>query len=274
MNKSYRRRQGKQATYGYFKRGLQSELKYFDYDAGLSANLGTLTGYTTGAEFNGLPMVLTNFPTALDVTTAGMVNANRGIMLINKITQGTDIFARIGREVIMKSLYLRVELASLVNAWFTADPGVVNDSFGTGVRIMVIYDTQTNNVPESSITLEQILKISTSSGGGGAGPIASGYMTAFTNLDYRDRWNIIIDKTYDLGNAYGQQSKTIKIYKKFGKGGLPVTFTGSTGTTINTGALWFIIGGSQADAPSIVAAADQTIAFNYFMSSRIRFTDS
>jgi hypothetical protein len=256
---------------------MKSELKYFDFDAGIDSNIGaTLMGYNDGSQpWNGTPMSLTNYPTAYSNSPASINNVRRGIFIINKITQGTDIFQRIGREVIMKSLYLRVEITALTNSWYTTVANSVNTGWGTGVRIMVLYDTQTNNVAETSVTLDQILKLTGNAAAGSIDTYASGYMTAFQNLDYRDRWNVILDKVYDIGNTNGINSKTIKIYKKFGKGGLPVTYTGNTGTTINTGALWFLIGGSQADAPATaIPAADKAIKWNYFMTSRIRYTDS
>lgn len=274
VSKAYRRKQGKAATYGYFKNGLRSELKYFDFDAGINSNQSVLAGWNAApASWTGIPMALTNMPTAVAITPAAMSNANNGIMIINKITQGTDIYQRIGREVIMKSLYLRLTLNNCINSWM--DPAdTVNLGAGTSVRIMVLYDTQTNNVAETSVTIQQILKMANNDAGGGAGNYASGYITAFQNLDYRDRWNVILDKVYDLGDSNTNNNRTIKIYKKFGKGGLPVTYTGSTGTTINTGALWFVIGATNGISPATVISAAQNCNWMYFMTSRIRYTDS
>lgn len=256
---------------------MKSELKFFDFDAGIDSNLpGTLVGYDAAPKiWAGIPMVLTNLPTAYSTTVQSYGNARRGIMIINKITQGTDIFQRIGREVIMKSLYLRVTVAALLNSWYTTTANTVNINTSTGFRIMVLYDTQTNNVAETSVLISDILKMNGNAAAGSTDTFSSNYLNAFQNLDYRDRWNVILDKVYDVNNANGSQSKTIKIYKKFGKGGLPVTYTGTTGTTINTGALWFIIGAMTANTPaSATPAADNQNAFNYFMTSRIRYTDS
>lgn len=255
-------------------------MKYKDFDFGSFCNYGTaLSGWGTGNGCGSLPVVLTNYPTA-QLTGAGAHgnNSSTGIFLVNAVIQGTDINAVIGRKMNMKSFYMRLTVFSPDNAWSTQDPkitpsGIVN----TTVRVLVVYDSQANGIGLTTITnlkLTDILNV-------GATPQtifatgASGYTNAHINLDNRDRFSIITDKTFDLSNMQGNASRNLKIFKKFKKGGLPTIFAGSAGT-INTGAVYVIVGGSGANPVGSVPAAAQVTPINYawFGTSRIRFVDA
>lgn len=283
-----RRQSAPRATRGWFRDGIQNELKYWDFDCG-AWNISTaLDGYNQNGSMGCLPCVLTNYPTAtLQGTNVTNTGSNCGIWLINNVPSGTDINTRIGRKISMKNLQLRCTVFAPTNSDWAPDaagpPATVNTGTKcTGVRVMLIYDSQANGIGNTTInglTLQQILNV------GAAQQTAfavgqSGYMIGMLNLDNRNRFSIISDKTFDINNVNGPGCRTLKIFKKFKKGGLPVIYSGNAAqtatTTINTGAIYLVIGGSNANTYGTYPSLAQTTNINYlhFTASRIRFTDS
>jgi len=168
------------------------------------------------------------------------------ILLINGVSQGTDYNARIGRKILLKSLLVRFTL--------TPNSGVTNGSVGDIVRIMIVYDSQTNGTQP---VVADILQTSTFDD-----PI---------NLTNRDRFKILTDKFLTMGAftmtgtpalATGSpQPKYFKIYKKFN---LDVIFggTGNTVGSVQTGGIFLFI-----------MSLNNQIT-NLTHNSRIRFIDS
>lgn len=237
-----------------------------------------MSGWGTGNGCGSLPVVLTNYPTAqLSGVGAHGPNSSTGIFLVNAVIQGTDINAVIGRKMNMKSFYMRLTVFSPDNAWATDTTVVPSGKVNTTVRVMVVYDSQANGIGLTTITnlkLTDILNVAAAPQTNLATG-ASGYTNAHINLDNRDRFSIISDKTFDLSNMQGNASRNLKIFKKFKKGGLPTIFSGSGGT-INTGAVYVVVGGNGANPVGATPSAAQTTPINYawFATSRIRFVDA
>lgn len=159
------------------------------------------------------------------------------IGLLNGVTLGSDINNRIGRQVELRSIQLRVQSFS---------------TFNTGIdqwnRALIVYDRQSN----------------------GASPAITDVLTAATinavrNLNNRKRFKILMDKTVYLNAAGETDSGTF--YDFYRKLRHPVEFNaGNAGivSDIQSGAIYLIAIGS--------ATAGNT-AGNILFSSRIRFTD-
>lgn len=180
----------------------------------------------------------------IDSTVTSNVPAAGNISTLNAVATGTDFTNRTGRKTTMKSLLLRLTLNPLPA---TSAPS------GDAVRIVVLYDTQTNGaIPVVGDVL---------SGGTWDSPI---------NLTNRDRFKILMDKqvnmaasTYTAGalTAGSPETKFLKKYRQFS---LETIFNGTAGsvTQIQTGGL-FILYISEANNVT-----------NLLINSRVRFTDA
>lgn len=177
-------------------------------------------------------------PGNLNVTTTGTVT------LINGVATGTDFTDRVGRKIIMRSVYVRGII-------FPDDFSTLNSL----ARIMLVYDMQANGAAPA---ITDILKSATS--------------VSQLNLNNRDRFRVLMDKQWVLGaidNTATQSvagSPTVHALKKFTRLNHEVLFngTGATVASIATGALYLVTVGTQAAG----AAATTTI------STRVRFEDA
>jgi len=167
-----------------------------------------------------------------DITTTGIVTP------INLIATGTDFFERIGRKVLIKSFQVRSFM------------GLENINNASGVRLMLVYDKQTNGALPA---IGDILGI----------PIASNPFVAMLNLNNRDRFVILWDKIYrmDLGSGI------VTVLKKYKKLSHETVFSGTTAAigSIATGGLYLVQIGSVAAGTTDV---DQSSVV------RIRFQDA
>jgi len=168
------------------------------------------------------------------------------IILLNGIQQGVEYTERIGRKVTLKSILFRMTLYPLVS---------LNDSNGNVVRVMLIYDCQTN----AATPLESAILQSDTS------------IVSPMNLDNRDRFKVIKDwivptESFTMSAnelATGSpKNKVLKVYKKLN---YDVIFggTGATSASIQTGAVWLLLMGMDANA---------SWTCDYY--SRIRFSDA
>lgn len=169
-----------------------------------------------------------------------------GLVLLNGVAQGTDYINRIGRRVVMKSLYIRFSLV----------PNVANSApVGDFARILLVYDCQSN----------------------GAAPLAADILNAAAdylsplNLNNRDRFKILHDKVIPMNpNVYTAGALTSgdpvnKTWKLFKKMNMDIIFggTGATVGSIQTGAIYLLYMSAGATSYS-------TLTYN----CRIRFIDS
>lgn len=195
---------------------------------------------------------------------------------LNSLSVGSGLNQRIGRKITMRSFKFDgvfngpcgTLTANSVAGWSKGTPSV---SAPVLLRIMVVYDRQTNGAP---VQLSDVL-----ASPGAAGLVGSGQVTVSSsnNLNNRSRFLTIFDKVYSFGNA-DTTAKRISIYKKLN---LPVIYT-SNGpganvydvSQISTGGL-FMAFISDCNAP---LAGNATGALNspwaVCPSVRIRFTDA
>jgi len=173
--------------------------------------------------------------------------ANNQIILLNGITQGSDYNNRIGREVVFKSIYVRISMYSSIGS-----------QAPTQVRWMVFWDTQANN--SAGPTFSDVLS-----------PIGSAYTAvdavSMNNLDHRDRFITVYDKVVSLnvqstGNisfAFNKKYKKIKNIKTVFSG------TGNTSGAIYTNALWLMLISNYATGSAAVPNVEYQV--------RLRYTD-
>jgi hypothetical protein len=144
------------------------------------------------------------------------------VTLLNGVAQGTDFTQRIGRKTIIKSV--------LWNGGVY--PTATTSAQGEIIRLLVVYDTQTNSAAAPAIT--DIL--------------ATADPTAPMNLNNRDRFHVLMDKklgmnagVYAAGTLTtgSPGAKYIKTYKKCHKE-IIYSGTGATVGSIQTGAIWLL----------------------------------
>lgn len=171
-------------------------------------------------------------PVTEDFTTTGFVSP------LNLIATGTDFTNRIGRKVCMKSFQLRcfIGLESLSNP--------------SGYRHILVYDKQTNgNTPAVTDILDN--------------SVGGSLFNAMINLNNRDRFVILWDKTSSLNQA----GMNFIAYKKYKKLNHETVYSGTTAAigSIATGGLFLVTLGSVA-----AGAAD----IDQVCTCRIRFVDA
>lgn len=212
---------------------------------------------------------LTNNPQAVVPVGA----ASTTPILLNGIAEGTDYYNRVGRDVTMKSLYFQGEfainpsvaattsgLASLVldNATTTA-PSPYDTSFDY-VRILIVYDLQTNG---SFPPLSDVIYTNYISGGVVAAGVPD--TLSFMNLNYRDRFKIVMDKRFPLTGNMNNGAVYIKKFKKLSTGvTYTSTSTGESGSTI----------GSIATGALLMYVFSQYGISSGLVRTRVRFTDA
>jgi len=170
----------------------------------------------------------------LDTALTQDINASTPLLqLLNAPVPGSGANQRIGRKICLKSIQLRLSLRYWVEVTGTA-PDVVP---GSGVRVLLVWDKQTNGTAVTTTTLFA----------------STDYSLALINMDNRDRFAILMDKVYGTPNtasSLGFPSQTIGniggifMLKKYKKLNHETVFnSGSAGTVsdITTGSLYLII---------------------------------
>lgn len=166
------------------------------------------------------------------------------LQLLNGVAQGTDYTDRVGRKIILKSLFFRVNFFPSTT---------VNAPQGTVVRLLIVYDCQTN---AAAPTVTDILQVGT--------------YDAPMNLNNRDRFKVLFDKfimmcatSYTAG-ALATGDPCPKMLSKYKKMYMEQIFggTGNTVGSINTGSIYALL------IPSLQNAVQ---ADSYF---RVRFEDA
>jgi len=159
---------------------------------------------------------------SVDTTYSMDLNTGTSVQLLNGIARGDEIFERNGREVIMKSIQINLQLFA------TVVTGV-----GQTARVVVVYDRQTN---AAACTAVQVLQAAT--------------VIAPRNLENRRRFKILMDRTYLLpsritATVAGTEFVVDKFYRRLRH---PITFNaGDAGTVadITTGSIYMIAIGDQ-----------------------------
>lgn len=192
-----------------------------------------------------------------DLTTATyQVNTTGSFTLLANPTLGSDFNNRIGRKVILKSVYIRGRVLTE-----TASAGVEAVVSAQQGRMIIFIDMQPN----------------------GAAPAVTDLLVEATpssqlNLNNRDRFRIVSDSQYVFDpyyfnsstatQTYSSTANQIKNVKKYKKLNLEMIFNGVNGGTIadiTSGALYmFWIGSKAASATDI----------NAILSTRVRYMDA
>lgn len=172
------------------------------------------------------------------------------LTLINTVAQGDDYNERIGRKYTITAVQ--------VDGFFI--PKLPCSS--SRVRLLVVYDAQPNGAQPA------VTDILTAVAAGGTAADSFSFM----NLNFRDRFKVILEETFALGNvdttagaAYSTSPAVANIHR-YVKTNLTVTNEGTSGAigSISTGALWCLVIGSAG------AGSGYTCDWN----CRIRFVDA
>lgn len=172
------------------------------------------------------------------------VGSTGGVALLNGVQQGTDWNQRIGRIIQMKSILFRLTLAPNIG---------VGQSVGDSVRILVIYDAQTNSVAPAVTDVLQVAEYDS--------PM---------NLSNRDRFKVIMDKLVAM-NAFNFSGAAVvggcpinKQINKYRKMNMEVANSGVGATvgSIGTGGLFLLL----------IAKENNNTLVDYYI--RIRYTDN
>lgn len=186
------------------------------------------------------------------------VNFNQAgvITLLNGVAQGTDYNARIGRKIVMASIYIRGSI--YIEATWNKNVNSIIPS--QTARLILIYDMQTNG---TAPVLTDILNTA-----------GTEIESAQLNLNNRDRFKILKDKCFAFdacqtdanGGILGGGMHTDYCFKIYKKLKMETIFGGTDASTgsIVSGALWLLTVGSQPAGATDVNAS---------ITSRIRFMD-
>lgn len=160
------------------------------------------------------------------------------VVLVNGVSQGSDINNRIGRRYTNVSVQMR----------YTCQVSAITPT-PAAARIMIVYDLQPNGATTVPI-LTDILQTATT--------------TSPMNINNRDRFRVIYDKTHTV-SPNGPEIFYTKMFKK-----LNLVTTNNAGTTatigsIATGAMYVVTVGDTAEAADTFASG--------IVYVRVRFTD-
>lgn len=235
---SYSRKRKRTTRFGPYKRRRTTRRISVVASSGLApARTGGFYGVAARIRRNEKKVIDVD-PGNLNVSTTGTVT------LINGVATGTDFTDRIGRKIVMRSVYVRGLLRP--------EDTTVSDQCA---RVMLVYDMQSNGAAPA---ITDILKSASS--------------LAQLNMNNRDRFRVLMDKTFamaglqDTATQAFAGSPTTHVMKKYKRCNLEVLYNGTTNAigSIATGALFLVTIGS-------VAAGS---ASTFTVSTRVRFDDA
>jgi len=143
---------------------------------------------------------------AIDTAVTVQVNSTGEFNLLNGCVQGTDFDNRVGRKILIKSIYIRGRVQT------EASTGALTTGTNTPaqlVRMIVFVDAQANGAAPTATQL-----------------LVTAQAGSQLNLDNRERFRVLIDKQWSLDPvvynntatqsvvAASNQMRTIKKYKK------------------------------------------------------------
>lgn len=180
----------------------------------------------------------------VDVAITGQSATPGGILtLLNGLAPGTGASQRIGKKIIMKSILFRAAIGG--------NSGTFTIPFQGSVRCLIIQDKQAN---ATAPTVAQILEVAT-----GTSPM---------NMDNRERFLVLANKSVPIDQNGGHQSGKINVYKRMN---LPVVFNNGTAGTvadITSGSVYLLLIAEQA----LVGAPTTDPISTWY--SRIRYDDA
>lgn len=201
-------------------------------------------------------------------------NSQTGVCL-NAISVGAALNQRIGRKVTMRSI--KLDMVFHCSGTYTSSSTLgatlapATNQQLTPVRILLVYDRQTNG---AAAYAADVLAPIGASGLGGSSAVGT---CSSNNLNNRSRFLTIYDKTHNI-NAYDNVCKTVRVYKKLN---LPVIYNSGALSSlwdtscIQTGALLlFCIADSEGGLTGASAMPYNSLSpIAIHPSSRLRFTD-
>jgi len=202
---------------------------------------------TRGYQLNATEMKVADTNIIAAITNSGASS----VTAICVPTPGTDMTNRIGRKILIKSIYVKGMIR-------IEDTTTATDSSSAGqyLRVAVVMDYQPNGATAAATDI-----------------FTSTNAISHVNLNNRDRFKIISDKYYNLGTFFhtaatgvGMVDKSIVNVKIYKKCRYEVIFNaGSAGTTadISSGALLLVL---QSSASAGAGANNE-------FRTRVRFSD-
>lgn len=253
--------------------GAKPEAKSFDsYPTNWQPTAG---GWVTAATLNTL-WAATTVPGYMLTATTGTdltATSGNGTLVLNAIPIGQDIFQRVGRMVMMKSIMFKAGFLgpAAVTPGATISIGAASSAMCGDFRILIVCDRQFNAaIPDKSSILAPLGSsgVNQAAGSGTYVSCQSNY-----NLANRGRYLVLHDKTYRVDNTFNRVV-SVKVFKRLN---LKTVFNdaASGNASIMTGAL-LLLAVSDMVAPSAAAAPSPstiTCPFAIFPNCRIRFMD-
>lgn len=186
--------------------------------------------------------------------------ANAGTThLLNGISPGTGFNERVGRKFVIKSIQLRLHLSYR----YMGDTSMAYGAVPAGIlRVVLVWDKQPNGVTPAITDI-----------------FVTNNAQSMTNLDNRNRFNILMDKVYSTPNMAQGETNAVDdhcislggtVCKKYKKCNLTtINNAGAAGTVadITTGALWLVL---LSDA---TANDNPTVHHHVAGTARIRYLD-
>lgn len=222
---------------------------------GVSKSKKTKSNYQSGRELPIHPIQeLKAFDVAGGSAAFTTIAAGATLTLLNAVVSGSELFQRVGRKLYMKSLHIK---GSIVPT------GTASAACGA-LRILVLYDGQPNLAFPA---FNDVLK--------NANAGAAATFNSHLNLDNRERFKVLRDKWFYMGNNAGiagqaiqqdgQQCLVVDEFIKLHR--IEAVYNATNGGTVADITSGSIILVSMCDAQ--VTTAAWTMSFN----SRLRYWD-
>jgi len=252
--------------------GTKPEAKSFDtYPVNWQPTAGAwVTAAGSNAIWSG-----SAFPGGMLTATNGSATTStngNGLLVLNAIPVGNDIFQRVGRIVFLKTISLKASFCPpatwVAGSAPTATLISTTSQAITSCRILLVYDRQFNAaLPDKSAVLAKL----GDSGVAAAGGIVSSQSNY--NLGNRGRFLVLSDKQYRIDGVFNRQVD-VRIFKRLN---LKTVFNDATSgvASIMTGALLLLAVSDQpmVDGTAIGNSVAAPCPCAPFPNCRVRFMD-
>lgn len=172
---------------------------------------------------------------AVDVATTAyscpLTSTFGNVILLNALVQGVNSNERIGRKIVMKSVFIRLN-------------SIANSNNASQVRYMIFYDRQTNGATPASSSV-----------------VGQNNFCGLQNLGNSERFVVVCDEVTD-----SRQSNSVNISsKRYIKINLETVYAGTAGTVadILTGGLFFVAANNSDQTTGATNTVDWTCRVRY-----------
>jgi len=172
-----------------------------------------------------------NIDTITTAYSCPLTSTFGNVILLNGSVRGTNVGERVGRKIVMKSVFIRLN-------------SIANSNNASQVRYMIIYDRQTSGSTPTSASF-----------------VDNSNFCGMANLGNAERYVILADEITD-----SRQSNSVNISsKRYIKCNLETVYTGNAGTVadINTGALWFMACNNSDQTSGATNTLDWSVRVRY-----------